>query len=179
MARGQAMLPADGFRPGRGAVLVGERVGGHGAGAPCGRTFAAGRRRSCPRVAPVDAGGPLLHRGARPVMTATARRTTPLLARILAWPCAAAGPRVNLRSSGIAVPATWEEVTAAAEKLKAGGMEHPIVYEYNQELPNFYDAFVAQAYGRGAELFENIGLFRDELRKLLKSLALALIILKT
>ena len=48
------------------------------------------------------------------------------------------------------MPATWEEVTAAAEKLKAGGMEHPIVYEYNQELPNFYDAFVAQAYGRGA-----------------------------
>ena len=30
---------------------------------------------------------------------------------------------------------TWDEVTAAAEKLKAGGMEHPIVYEYNQELP--------------------------------------------
>ncbi|MBS3650050.1 extracellular solute-binding protein [Pseudaminobacter sp. 19-2017] len=59
-----------------------------------------------------------------------------------------------LADAGIPVPATWEEVTAAAEKLKAGGMEHPIVYEYNQELPNFYDAFVAQAYGRGAELFD-------------------------
>jgi multiple sugar transport system substrate-binding protein len=59
-----------------------------------------------------------------------------------------------LADAGIAVPATWEDVTAAAEKLKAGGMEHPIVYEYNQELPNFYDAFVAQAYGRGAELFD-------------------------
>lgn len=59
-----------------------------------------------------------------------------------------------LADAGIAVPTTWEEVTAAAEKLKAGGMEHPIVYEYNQELPNFYDAFVAQAYGRGAELFD-------------------------
>jgi len=59
-----------------------------------------------------------------------------------------------LGDAGIAVPTTWEEVTAAAEKLKAGGMEHPIVYEYNQELPNFYDAFVAQAYGRGAELFD-------------------------
>jgi multiple sugar transport system substrate-binding protein len=59
-----------------------------------------------------------------------------------------------LTDAGIAVPATWEEVTAAAEKLKAGGMEHPIVYEYNQELPNFYDAFVAQAYGRGAEFFD-------------------------
>ena len=40
-----------------------------------------------------------------------------------------------LGDAGIAVPATWDEVTAAAEKLKAGGMEHPIVYEYNQELP--------------------------------------------
>ncbi len=47
-------------------------------------------------------------------------------------------------------PTTWEEVTAAAEKLKAGGMDKPIIYEYNQELPNFYDAFVAQSYGRGA-----------------------------
>ena len=59
-----------------------------------------------------------------------------------------------LADAGIPVPATWEEVTAAAEKLKAGGMEHPIAYEYNQELPNFYDAFVAQAYGRGAEMFD-------------------------
>ena len=45
-------------------------------------------------------------------------------------------------------------MTAAAEKLKAGGMEQPIIYEYDQELPNFYDAFVAQAYGRGGELFD-------------------------
>ena len=59
-----------------------------------------------------------------------------------------------LADAGIAVPATWDEVTAAAEKLKAGGMDQPIIYEYNQELPNFYDAFVAQAYGRGAELFD-------------------------
>ena len=59
-----------------------------------------------------------------------------------------------LADAGITVPTTWEEVTQAAEKLKAGGMQHPIVYEYNQELPNFYDAFVAQAYGRGAELFD-------------------------
>ena len=48
-----------------------------------------------------------------------------------------------LEDAGIAVPTTWEEVTAAAEKLKAGGMEHPIVYEFDQELPNFFDAFVA------------------------------------
>jgi len=59
-----------------------------------------------------------------------------------------------LEDNGIAVPTTWEEVTAAAEKLKAGGMDKPIIYEYDQELPNFYDAFVAQAYGRGAELFD-------------------------
>jgi multiple sugar transport system substrate-binding protein len=59
-----------------------------------------------------------------------------------------------LEDHGIPVPATWEEVTAAAEKLKAAGMDKPIIYEYDQELPNFYDAFVAQAYGRGAELFD-------------------------
>lgn len=59
-----------------------------------------------------------------------------------------------LEDNGIAVPTTWEEVTAAAEKLKAAGMDKPIIYEYNQELPNFYDAFVAQSYGRGAELFD-------------------------
>ena len=33
-------------------------------------------------------------------------------------------------------------------------MDKPIIYEYDQELPNFYDAFVAQSYGRGAELFD-------------------------
>ena len=59
-----------------------------------------------------------------------------------------------LADAGIPVPQTWDDVTAAAEKLKASGMQHPIVYEYNQELPNFFDAFVAQAYGRGAELFD-------------------------
>ena len=59
-----------------------------------------------------------------------------------------------LEDHGIPVPTTWEEVTAAAEKLKAAGMDKPIIYEYDQELPNFYDAFVAQAYGRGAELFD-------------------------
>jgi multiple sugar transport system substrate-binding protein len=62
-----------------------------------------------------------------------------------------------LEDKGIAVPTTWEEVTQAAEKLKAGGMEHPIVYEYNQELPNFFDAFVAQVYGRGGSLFDAEG----------------------
>jgi multiple sugar transport system substrate-binding protein len=60
-----------------------------------------------------------------------------------------------LANAGIAVPQTWEEVTAAAEKLKAAGMERPFVYEYNQELPNFFDAFVAQSYGRGAVMFDD------------------------
>jgi multiple sugar transport system substrate-binding protein len=59
-----------------------------------------------------------------------------------------------LEAAGIAVPTSWDEVMAAAEKLKAGGMEHPIVYEFDQELPNFWDAFVAQSYGRGGDLFD-------------------------
>ncbi|MCT7376889.1 ABC transporter substrate-binding protein [Chelativorans salis] len=59
-----------------------------------------------------------------------------------------------LEEHGIEVPETWEDATAAAEKLKAAGMNRPIVYEYNQELPNFFDAFVAQVYGRGGDLFD-------------------------
>jgi multiple sugar transport system substrate-binding protein len=59
-----------------------------------------------------------------------------------------------LEEHGIEVPETWEDVTAAAETLKAAGMDRPIVYEYNQELPNFFDAFVAQVYGRGGDLFD-------------------------
>jgi multiple sugar transport system substrate-binding protein len=59
-----------------------------------------------------------------------------------------------LADAGIAVPKTWDEVMAACEKLKAGGMEHPIDYEFNQELPNFFDAFVSQVYGRGGDLFD-------------------------
>jgi multiple sugar transport system substrate-binding protein len=59
-----------------------------------------------------------------------------------------------LADAGIAVPQTWEEVTAAAEKLKAGGMEFPIAYEYNAELPNFYDQFIAGVYSRGGDMFD-------------------------
>ena len=62
-----------------------------------------------------------------------------------------------LADKGIAVPATWDDVMAAAEKLKAGGMEHPISYEYSQELPNFFDAFVAQVDGRGGAMFDADG----------------------
>ncbi|MHA1549211.1 MAG: ABC transporter substrate-binding protein [Alphaproteobacteria bacterium] len=62
-----------------------------------------------------------------------------------------------LSEEGIAVPTTWDEVMAASQKLKAGGMEHPISYEYDQELPNFFDAFVAQVYGRGGSMFDADG----------------------
>ena len=68
-----------------------------------------------------------------------------------------------LEDHGIAVPATWDDVMAASEKLKAEGIEHPIVYEFDQELPNFFDAFVSQVYGRGGDLFdeENRAIFDD------------------
>ena len=59
-----------------------------------------------------------------------------------------------LADAGIPVPQTWEEMTAAAEKLKAGGMEFPIAYEYNAELPNFYDQFIAGVYSRGGDMFD-------------------------
>lgn len=62
-----------------------------------------------------------------------------------------------LEEAGIAVPETWDDLMAAARQLKADGMEHPIVYEYDQELPNFFDAFVAQVYGRGGDLFDAEG----------------------
>ena len=68
-----------------------------------------------------------------------------------------------LDEAGIAVPSTWDEVADAARTLRDEGMEMPIVYEFNQELPNFFDAFVAQVYGRGGELFDEDGeaLFDD------------------
>ena len=59
-----------------------------------------------------------------------------------------------LDEHGIEVPQTWDDVLAASLKLKEAGMAKPIVYEYNQELPNFYDAFVAQVYGRGGDMFD-------------------------
>jgi multiple sugar transport system substrate-binding protein len=62
-----------------------------------------------------------------------------------------------LADKGIEVPATWEDVMAASEKLKADGMEHPISYEFSQDLPNFFDAFVAQVYGRGGDMFDAEG----------------------
>jgi len=68
-----------------------------------------------------------------------------------------------LAEHGIAVPTTWDEVMSASEALKAAGVDRPIVYEYNQELPNFYDAFVAQVYGRGGVMFdENLTAIFDD-----------------
>lgn len=60
-----------------------------------------------------------------------------------------------LEEHGVSVPTTWDEVMQAAEALRAAGIDRPIVYEYNQELPNFFDAFVAQVYGRGGDLFDD------------------------
>jgi multiple sugar transport system substrate-binding protein len=55
----------------------------------------------------------------------------------------------------IAVPTTWDEVLEASLKLKQAGMEKPFVYEYNQTLPNFYQAYVSQVYGRGGKMFDD------------------------
>lgn len=60
-----------------------------------------------------------------------------------------------LEEHGLAPPTTWEEVRAVADSLKAAGIDKPIVYEYNQELPNFYAAFLAQVYGRGGQMFDD------------------------
>jgi multiple sugar transport system substrate-binding protein len=63
--------------------------------------------------------------------------------------------RKLLEDHKIAVPTTWEEVLDACLKLKQAGIEKPFVYEYNQTLPNFYQAFVSQVYGRGGRLFDD------------------------
>ena len=59
-----------------------------------------------------------------------------------------------LEEHGVAVPQDWDEVLDACLKLKQAGMEKPIVYEYNQTLPNFYQAYVSQVYGRGGQMFD-------------------------
>jgi len=68
-----------------------------------------------------------------------------------------------LDEHGINVPETWDELLEASLELQEAGMDQPIVYEYNQELPNFYDAFVAQVHGRGGDMFDedNQPLFND------------------
>jgi multiple sugar transport system substrate-binding protein len=62
--------------------------------------------------------------------------------------------RKILDDNKIAVPTTWDEVLDACLKLKKAGMDKPICYEYNQELPNFYTAFLSQVYGRGGTMFD-------------------------
>ncbi len=59
-----------------------------------------------------------------------------------------------LTDHGIDSPENWDEVLEACLKLKEAGMEYPIIYEYNETLPNFYAAFVSQVYGRGGEMFD-------------------------
>ncbi len=60
-----------------------------------------------------------------------------------------------LDDHGIPVPETWDDVLGASLKLKEAGIDKPLVYEYNQELPNFYAAFVSQVYGRGGRMFDD------------------------
>jgi len=60
-----------------------------------------------------------------------------------------------LADHGIAVPQDWDQVLAACLKLKQAGMEKPFVYEYDQTLPNFYQAFISQVYGRGGRMFDD------------------------
>jgi multiple sugar transport system substrate-binding protein len=60
-----------------------------------------------------------------------------------------------LEEHGVAVPQDWDQVLEACLKLKQAGMEKPFVYEYNQTLPNFYQAFVSQVYGRGGRMFDD------------------------
>lgn len=62
--------------------------------------------------------------------------------------------RAVLEEHDIEVPETWDDVLEASLQLKEAGMNRPFIYEYDQELPNFYDAFVAQVYGRGGEMFD-------------------------
>jgi ABC-type glycerol-3-phosphate transport system substrate-binding protein len=44
--------------------------------------------------------------------------------------------------------------TKTSDARKLGGMEFPIAYEYNAELPNFYDQFIAGVYSRGGDMFD-------------------------
>ncbi len=60
-----------------------------------------------------------------------------------------------LADHGITMPQDWDQVLAACLKLKQAGMEKPFVYEYDQTLPNFYQAFVSQVYGRGGRMFDD------------------------
>ncbi len=59
-----------------------------------------------------------------------------------------------LKKHGIDPPKDWDEVLAASLKLKKAGMRFPIVYEYDETLPNFFTAFVSQVYGRGGAMFD-------------------------
>ncbi len=52
-------------------------------------------------------------------------------------------------------PESWDEVLDACLKLKKDArMAKPFVYEYNQTLPNFLQAYLSQVYGRGGNFFD-------------------------
>jgi multiple sugar transport system substrate-binding protein len=60
-----------------------------------------------------------------------------------------------LKDNGMSVPQTWDDVLNESLKLKAGGMDFPIIYEYSAALPNFLQAYVSQVYGRGGKMFDS------------------------
>ncbi len=59
-----------------------------------------------------------------------------------------------LQDKGMQVPQTWDDVMDESVKLKAGGMDYPIIYEYAADLPNFLQAYISQVYGRGGSMFD-------------------------
>ncbi|OHD76771.1 MAG: hypothetical protein A2V99_02290 [Spirochaetes bacterium RBG_16_67_19] len=59
-----------------------------------------------------------------------------------------------LKDKGITPPNNWDDVLNASLKLKAGGLQFPFVYEYDETLPNFLQAYISQVYGRGGDMFD-------------------------
>ncbi|MFQ5971136.1 MAG: ABC transporter substrate-binding protein [Alphaproteobacteria bacterium] len=61
-----------------------------------------------------------------------------------------------LDEHGIPVPETWDDVLAAALKLKEeAGIERPFVYGSDPQSPDFYQTFVSTVYGRGGRMFDD------------------------
>ncbi len=60
-----------------------------------------------------------------------------------------------LQDNGMQPPQTWDDVMDESVKLKAGGLDYPIIYEYAASLPNFLQAYVSQVYGRGGRMFDD------------------------
>ena len=61
-----------------------------------------------------------------------------------------------LTDNGIDPPDSWDAVLDACLKLKKDAkIAKPFIYEYDQNLPNFYSAYVSQVYGRGGDFFDD------------------------